>query len=248
MADFQDHFSQQSASYAEARPGYPPELFEWLAAQCHGRRLAWDAGCGNGQASLALAEVFDAVHATDPSAAQIANASAHARVHYAVEAAEHCSLADASANLVTVAQAYHWFEHARFCAQARRVLQPGGVLAVWSYAESRVSEAVDQVFDDLHHVRLAQDWPAGREHVLNRYRELPFPFERIVTPAFEMRCQWTLAQYLAYLGSWSASQRYRQRTGRDPIEEISTAMRTAWGDPEAVRAVQWPLLVLAGRR
>jgi len=244
---FSDHFSGHAAAYADARPAYPPALFAWLSAQCRGHARAWDAGCGNGQASVALAAHFDEVFASDPSAAQIASAAAHPRVRYAVEAAEQCRLGDASADLVTVAQAYHWFEHARFCAEARRVLVAGGVIALWSYAESRVDAGVDAVFDELHHQRLAADWPAGREHVLNRYRDLPFPFAPLAAPAFEMRCQWNLLQYLAYLRSWSASQRHRERTGRDAVAEIAQAMAAAWGDPQAARPVHWPLVVLVGR-
>ena len=244
---FKDHFSSHAAGYADARPGYPAELFDWLSAQCAGRTLAWDAGCGNGQASVALAEHFDAVFASDPSAAQLASAMAHARVRYAAEAAEQCSLATGSADLVTVAQAYHWFDHSLFCAQARRVLAPGGVIALWTYAESRVDAAVDAVFDHLHGELLQHDWPSGREHVLNRYRDLPFPFARLQVPAFEMSRRWTLAQYLAYLRSWSASERYRLRTGTDPVAAITAQMETAWGNPQAVRVVSWPLFVLAGR-
>lgn len=246
---FSDHFSGHASAYADARPGYPAELFAWLAAQCPSHNLAWDAGCGNGQASRALAEHFSSVFATDPSAAQIASAApAHPLVRYAVEPAEHCSLATGSVDLVTVAQAYHWFDHARFCTEAMRVLVSAGVIAIWSYAESRVSPAVDAIFDDLHNERLNEDWPAGREHVINRYRDLPFPFAHVSAPPFEMRCDWNLAQYLAYLRSWSASQRYLERTGRDPVSDIAPAMAAAWGDPQAARIVQWPLTLLVGRR
>lgn len=244
---FQDHFSGHAAAYADARPGYPQDLFAWLAAQSHGHQLAWDAGCGNGQASVALAEYFDGVYASDPSEAQVASALANARVRYFVGAAEESGLPSSCADLVTVAQAYHWFDPHRFCAEARRVLKPSGLIAVWSYAESEVSSDVDRVFDELHNVRLGADWPAGRDHVVNRYRDLPFEFDPVPVPAFEMRSDWNLHQYLAYLRSWSASQRYLARTGRDAVQEISDDMRTAWGDPEAVRTVRWPLLVLAGR-
>lgn len=245
---FKDHFSGHASSYADARPGYPPALFHWLAAQCRGHALAWDAGCGNGQASVALADHFDRVFASDPSAAQIGNALAHPRITYAVEPAERCRLADGSADLVTVAQAYHWFDHARFCAEARRVLAPGGVVAVWTYAESRVDRAVDEVFSRLHDRLLVEDWPAGREHVISGYRDLPFPLQRIEVPTFCMSRRWDLPQYLAYLRSWSASERHLRRTGVDPVGLVAADMEAAWGDAQAVRDISWPLVVLAGRQ
>ena len=245
-AGFSDHFSGHAGGYAEARPGYPDALFDWLAAQCGSRGLAWDAGCGNGQASVALGDRFDAVFATDPSAPQVASATAHPRVRYAVEPAEHCSLPDASVDLVTVAQAYHWFAHDAFCAEARRVLKPGGAVALWTYAESTVSPEVDAVFAYLNDTLVISDWPAEREHVVSRYRDLPFPFAGMDAPAFAMRCDWTLAQYLAYLRSWSASQRYLKRSGRDPVAEIAPAMARAWGNAAQSRAVRWPLSLLAG--
>ena len=219
---FKDHFSGHAADYARARPHYPDALFDWLAAQCERRALAWDAGCGNGQAAIALAERFDAVFASDPSAEQIAAATAHAKVRYAVEPAEHCALADGSVDLVTVAQAMHWFDVAAFQAEARRVLVPDGLFAAWGYAQSRVSPAVDAVFDRLHDGLLAEYWPAGREHVIDGYRALPFAFARLHgVPVFQMRCDWTLPKYLAYLRSWSASQRYSKATGGDAVDEIA---------------------------
>ena len=245
---FRDHFSGHAAAYASARPGYPQALVDWLAAQSPARTLAWDAGCGNGQASVALAAHFDAVFATDPSAAQVASATPHPRVRYAVEPAEQCSLAEASADLVTVAQAYHWFRHAAFCQEARRVLRPGGLIALWSYARSTVTPGVDALFDALHDDILAQDWPAGREHVLDRYRQLPFPFARVDAPDFEMVERWTLPQYLAYLRSWSASQRQWRRTGIDPVAAVENEMRRAWGEYGTRREVEWPLHLLVGRR
>src|SRR5687768_5001801 len=110
---FKDHFSGHAAAYAQARPTYPPALFDWLAAACPRRDLAWDAGGGNGQASLALADRFAHVHASDPSTTQIDAAPTHPRIAWRVEPAEACSLGDGTADLVTVAQAYHWFDHAR---------------------------------------------------------------------------------------------------------------------------------------
>jgi len=245
---FKDHFSGHARQYAQARPTYPPALFDWLAAQCARRGAVWDAGCGNGQASVALAEHFDHVHASDPSATQIGAAPPHPRIDWRVEPAEQCSLGEAAVDLVTVAQAYHWFDHARFVAEARRVLRPGGAVALWTYGATSVDAAIDAVFARLYDDTLGPYWPAERRHVENGYRDLPFPFAEEPVPAFAMQLDWTLAQYLAYLASWSASERHRAATGRDAVAEATPAFTAAWGDPDTARPVRWPLAIRFGRR
>jgi ubiquinone/menaquinone biosynthesis C-methylase UbiE len=244
---FKDHFSGHAAAYATARPRYPAALFEWIAAQCPQRELVWDVGCGNGQASVALADHFEHVFASDPSATQIAAATAHPKVRYAVEPAEQCSLPDGCADLVTVAQALHWFDHARFYPEARRVLKPGGLFAAWTYERSSVSPDVDAVFAQLYLGELGAYWPPERRHIEAGYATLPFPFTERPAPVFELRCDWTLAQYLAYLSSWSAAQRFLKATGRDAVAEFAPALARAWGDPETVRAVRWPMTLRLGQ-
>ena len=247
LVNFKDHFSGHANLYAQARPTYPPALFDWLASICPQRGLVWDAGCGNGQASLALAEHFDQVFATDPSDTQIAAATPRDNIRYAVEPAEQCSLPDASVDLVTVAQAMHWFDCDRFFAEAKRVMKPDGRIAVWTYERSSVNPQVDEVFYRLYRGELDPYWAPERRHVESGYATLPFPFERIDAPPFELRCDWTLAQYLAYLRSWSASQKLAKQTGRDIVGEFADDMQAAWGDPDTVRAVIWPMTVKAGR-
>src|SRR5262245_53056061 len=109
-----DHFTAVAAQYAQSRPTYPDELFAWLAGRCAARQLAWDVGAGNGQASVALAQHFDKVLATDLSEAQVRQAAAHPRIEYRVAPAEQSGLPDASADLVTIAQALHWFDFEPF--------------------------------------------------------------------------------------------------------------------------------------
>ena len=247
-SSFRDHFSAHAADYASSRPHYPAVLFDWLAQQCATRSLVWDAGCGNGQAAHALAAYFEQVYASDPSAEQIAAAERVANIRYVVEPAERCSLEDACADLVTVAQAMHWFDVPRFQAEARRVLKPGGVFAAWTYAQSRVTPTVDVAFDRLHNELLEAWWPDGRQHVIASYRTLPFAFERYAdVPAFAMRCDWTLPRYLAYLRSWSACQRCLRATGIDAVALILAELSAAWGDPQTLRAVTWPLTLHVGR-
>jgi SAM-dependent methyltransferase len=244
---FRDHFSGHAAGYAQGRPTYPPALFEWLAAQCPRRALAWDAGCGNGQAAHALARHFERVIATDPSAEQVAQGTPAPNLEYRVEPAESPSLAPHSADLATVAQAFHWFDLPRYFDALRRTLTPDGIVAVWTYGLSNVDAGVDRVFRRLYDDVLGPYWPAERRHVENGYAELPFPFEPIAAPAFAMQCEWTLPQYLAYLRTWSAAQRYLRATGTDPVTLIEPDLAATWGDPAQRRVVQWPLGLRVGR-
>jgi SAM-dependent methyltransferase len=242
---FKDHFSGHAGAYREARPTYPGALFDWLAAEAQDRRLAWDVGCGNGQASRALAGRFEHVVATDPSATQVANAEAHPRIDYRVEPAERSSLADASACLVTVAQALHWFDQDRFHAEVRRVLKPDGVFAAWAYSDCRVAPDIDALKDRVYVDLTGPYWPPERVHVDAGYRDLPFPYEEIAVPAFAMTVRWGIDRYLAYLRSWSASQRYLQANGTDPVAIVDAELRAAWGDGE--REARWDFHVRAGR-
>ncbi|MEY2114011.1 class I SAM-dependent methyltransferase [Rhodanobacter sp. FW106-PBR-R2A-1-13] len=245
--DFKDHFSGHAALYRDARPLPPADWFDWLAAQAPDLALAWDAGCGNGQASLGLAAYFERVVATDPSATQIAQVAPHPRIDYRVEPAERSSLAVGSASLVSVSQALHWFDLAAFHAEVRRVAKPGALLAISAYGNCSVSRAVDAVERRLYADTLGPDWPPERALVDAGYRDLPFPFAPVEAPSFMLRADWNLAQFLAYLRSWSAAQRYARRTGRDAVVDAAPGLAAAWGDPDQKRAVRWPFFVRVGR-
>lgn len=249
MTGFKDHFSGHAQRYASARPGYPRALFEWIAALPDQRGLAWDAGCGNGQAALALAQDFDAVFASDPSAEQLAQAPRHPRIDFRVEAAEDCSLPASSVDAACVAQALHWFDLPRFFATLQRVLKPGGVLVAWTYERCRVDPAVDAVFDRLYLDRLGRWWPPERRLVERGYRDIVLPLQPVASvPDLSIELDWTLGQYLDYLRSWSASARCLRDTGQDAVAEFATAFAQAWGAPEQTRRVGWPLAIRAGRR
>ncbi|MGN2245209.1 class I SAM-dependent methyltransferase [Frateuria sp. GZRR35] len=247
MPTFKDHFSGHATLYRDARPLPPADWFDWLAGQAPDHALAWDAGCGNGQASLGLAAHFERVVATDPSATQIAQASAHPAIDYRVEPAEHSSLAAGSVSLVSVSQALHWFDLDAFHAEVRRVARPGALLAVSGYGNCSVDRAVDAIEWKLYSDTLGGDWPPERALVDEGYRGLPFPFEPVATPSFAMQARWNLAKFLAYLRSWSATQRYLERTGVDPVEAAAPALAEAWGQPDRVRTVRWPFFTRVSR-
>jgi SAM-dependent methyltransferase len=245
--NFKDHFSGHAAVYRHARPDYPPALYDFLLAQVPASTCAWDAGCGNGQASIALADRFDQVIASDPSAEQIANAERRPNIDYRVEPAEHSTLAPASVDLVTVAQALHWFDLGSFHKEVRRVLKPGGVVAFWSYADCRVDTQVDAQKDRLYLDLTGPYWPPERALVESGYASLPFPFERIATPSIELCMHWDVEHFLAYLRSWSATQRYVRALEHDPVALVEPALREAWGDPASPRPVRWDFHLHCGR-
>jgi len=159
---FKDHFSGHAAAYATCRPGYPRDLVAAVARLHREHRLALDTGTGNGQAAVGLAEHFDRVVATDPSAQQLAHATPHPRVEYRIAPSEASGLPDGSVDLVTAAQAFHWFDFDRFFAEVKRILAPGGAVAIWTYNLPRVDPAVDRQIDRLAHDVTGPYWPPER--------------------------------------------------------------------------------------
>lgn len=246
-AVFADHFSAVAADYANARPEYPHALFDWIASVAPACRQAWEAGCGSGQASRGLATRFDRVFATDPAAAQIAEASAPANVTFAVEPGEYCSLASGSVEAVCVAQALHWFDRDVFFAECDRVLVDRGVLVAWGYQDIDVPPAVQDANAALQ-ADIAPYWPAQRALIDDAYADFDWPFHAVATPGFALEAQWTLSRLLGYFASYSASQRHRAATGRDPVATHAAAFTAAWGDPRIARSVRWPMFMHARRK
>lgn len=245
--DFKDHFSAVAGHYALARPEYPDALFAWIAAVAPSRALAWEAGCGSGQASRGLARHFTAVHATDPSARQVAQAQGPSNIGFHVEAGERCSLADASAAAACVAQALHWFDRDAYFAEVARVLQPGGVLVAWGYQDIVVPPALhDAVAAFAADIRPC--WPAERALVDAAYADFEWPFAALDAPRFVLEADWPLPRLLAYFSSYSATQRCRESTGTDPLARHADAIAAAWGDPGTPRRLHWPMFVHARRK
>jgi SAM-dependent methyltransferase len=234
-------FSQASHQYAASRPQYPPDLFDYLSALCARRDIAWDCATGNGQAAVSLANHFTQVEATDISAEQLKYGIPHPKIHYLISPAEHTPFADASFDLITVAQAAHWFDQEQFHREAERVLRPSGVLAIWAYGHFAVEP---EIYDILNH-RLFEPidpyWARGNRIVMNGYRELSLPYKEIKTPDFVIQAEWTLAQLLAYLQTWSAVKRFLADVGHDPTAGLESTLKPLWGGPETTRTVTMPL-------
>ena len=244
---FKDHFSAQAPDYARYRPNYPGELFAWLAGIAPEHSTAWDCGTGSGQAAVGLAAHFDHVIATDPSADQLANAQPHPKVSFRRTAAESSGIDTASIDLLTVAQAIHWFDLERFYAEAKRVLKPGGVIAVWTYTLLDVEAGVDELITDFYRNVVGPFWPPERKMVDDRYRSLPFPFEPIAAPGFSITTEWSRDDLLGYLGTWSATRAYLNDKGVDPLPALELRLAPLWPDRNMRKMLRWPLHMRVGR-
>jgi ubiquinone/menaquinone biosynthesis C-methylase UbiE len=243
---FSDHFSRQAHDYQRYRPRYPAELAAHLAAIAPRRELALDLATGNGQAAVDLAVHFERVLASDASASQLAHATPHPRVTYLRHRAEQLPVRGGVADLVAVAQAAHWFEFDTFYAEARRVLRPGGVVALWTYGSFRIDDEVDRRVHAFYEGVVGCYWPPERRYVEAGYRTLPFPLAELPAPPIALAADWTLLQVMSYVGTWSAVDRYRVANGADPLPRLAAELAPLWPDA-GTRRVEWPIHLRLGR-
>ncbi|MDE2291101.1 MAG: class I SAM-dependent methyltransferase [Elusimicrobia bacterium] len=210
--------------------------------------MCWDVGCGSGQASVDLAEVFERVHATDLAAGQVAEAKPHPRVTYQARPAHDSGLPDGSADAVCAAQAVHWFDVPEFHAEARRVAAPGAVAVFWSYAFHRSGDAaVDAVMRRFGREVLGPYWRPELRTVWDRYASLKFPFRKeLETPRLHHDLDWSLPELVGYWSSWSAWKAYEKERGASPLAEVAGELRAAWGAPGTKRTLRAELGLRAG--
>ncbi|MEA4908725.1 MAG: class I SAM-dependent methyltransferase [Anaerolineaceae bacterium] len=240
-------FSKQAEKYARYRPLYPPELYAALAGVAPGRELAVDCATGNGQAALGLAQHFRRVAASDANLRQLGLAMPGDGVSYCAAQVEQLPLAGHSADLVSAAMAFHWFEFEPFFAEARRVLRPGGVLAVWGYDRAEVEPGIEAVLDHYEYVVTEPYRPKRVKLLADGYRSAPFPLQEIPLPQFYMQADWRMDELIGYLESWSMTQLLIDEQGPAPLHTLRRELARAWGDPNLPRRIRWPLGLRAGR-
>jgi ubiquinone/menaquinone biosynthesis C-methylase UbiE len=241
--DFKDYFSEASDRYEQYRPTYPQALFDYLFTLTQNNDRAWDCATGNGQSALSLSEHYTEVLATDASRSQIDSAIKKTNIKYFVESAEKTLIDSNSIDLVTVAQALHWFDHEKFSSEVMRVLKTQGVLAVWTYGLLKINPALDSMINQLCNDILALYWPPERKMVDNAYRDIHFPLKQNSPHLIQMSTHWTLGQLVGYLHTWSAVKRYYKETGAHPVDALVDDLSTLWGDPDKTLLIQWPLTV-----
>lgn len=227
-----DNFSEQADKYAKFRPTYPDALYDYLMSIVTGRENAWDCGTGNGQVAHKLAAFFDKVFATDISRQQIENAIAHGKIEYSVQPAESTSFPDNTFELVTVAQAIHWFDFDAFYKEVNRTIRNRGVLAVIGYGGIQLSPSVDNVIAGFYRNIVGPYWDKERKYIDDNYRTIPFPYKEIKAPVFENVFDWSFEHLVGYLETWSAVKHYEKENALNPVSLIYDDLRKSWGDDE----------------
>ncbi len=225
-------------------------MYDYLLTQVTGTASAWDCATGNGQVATVLARYFDQVHATDASAAQLAKAdrsvnAASQPINYFVCTAEKTPFPNHSFDLITVAQALHWFNFEAFYREVRRVSKPGGLLATWGYGLMKTSNArINVLIQEFYTTTIGPYWDLERKHIDASYQSIPFPFQEIPPPTFAMEVTWDIADCLGYLNTWSSVQKFIQMQGYNPVEMFGQALQPLWEEQEQV---VFPIFMKVGK-
>jgi SAM-dependent methyltransferase len=216
-----DNFSHDSQNYAQFRPSYPDEVFAFLKGILNGKERAWDCATGNGQVAEKLVNLFDEIEATDLSENQLKNAVFHPKITYSQQVAEETNFPDQYFDCITVGQAIHWFDFEKFYSEAKRVLKPTGLLAVLGYGNIKVeNNEIQSVISKLYSEILVESWDSERHFIDENYQTIPFPFEEINHPEFQIQDTWDREQLLGYLNTWSAVKHYKDKHLINPIDLI----------------------------
>ncbi len=242
-----DNFSKQADLYAKFRPGYPPELFDFLLSLVTEKKTAWDCGTGNGQVAFQLSEYFDDVYATDISADQIANATSKDNIHYSKVAAEETLFTKNMFDLVTVGQAIHWFNFEKFYKEVNRALKAGGYIAVFGYKLMKIDKETDLIITDFYKNITGPYWDAERKYIDENYETIPFPFEEIKAPVLWSKYNWELEAVAGFLNTWSAVQHYIKQNNENPVNGVVDKLSRVWAN-NVKKEVSFQIFMRIGKK
>lgn len=242
-----DLFSEQADTYARYRPSYPPALIEYILHFVENKITAWDCATGNGQAALLLAAHFSKVIASDISSKQLELAKQLDNIEYVTCSAEQTPFADKIFDLITIAQAYHWFNFAAFQKEARRVGKPGAVVAAWGYNLITVNDAnIDAIIKKFYTEIAGPYWDAERKFVEENYQTVSFNFVPLPAKNFFIHGRWRLDDLVGYINSWSSVRHFINEKNYDPVSLIVEDLSAYWGIDE-IKQVIFPLFLRIGR-
>ncbi|KAK2651345.1 hypothetical protein Ddye_011201 [Dipteronia dyeriana] len=255
-------YIKQAKQYADGRPSYPPQLFQFIASKTPLHDLVWDVGTGSGQAAQSLAGIYKNVIATDTSPKQLEFVTKLPNIKYQLtppimtpSELEQTVAAEASVDLVTIASAMHWFDLPKFYKDVKWVLKkPHGVIAAWCYSMPQVNSSVDSVFVPYDRINTEPYWEPQRKLVDDKYTTIDFPFEPVDgmdnTGPFEFVIEklMVLDSYFNFLRSWSAYQTAKDKGVELLTEDVIDNFKRAWNeDGQGQKVVRYPVYLRIGR-
>lgn len=240
-----DNFSTKSLDYARFRPTYPAALFDFLKNLTGTAMTAWDCGTGNGQVACELARFIERVEGTDISSEQMKNACTAPNIYYSQQPAEKTNFQGSYFDLITVAQAIHWFQFEEFYKEVNRTLKPAGIIAVIGYSLFKSNKETDELIKHFYEDLIGPHWDPERKYLDDDYKTIPFPFEEIAVPQFKMTATWSYGHLLGYLKTWSAVKHFQKKNDFNPVDKISDELQKAFGD---AGEIHFPLLLRVGRK
>lgn len=247
MKKVKDKFSDRSEFYKKFRPTYPQNLYDEILKVTSGRIACWDCGTGNGQVAVQLSNYFKTVYATDISENQISRAEKRNNIVYKIERSEKTSFRESHFDLITVAQAIHWFDLNAFYKEAKRVIINGGIICIWGYGLPRVDKTINELLDHFYWDVIGSYWNSERKHVDNEYKSIRFDFDEInIKKQFEIITKWTITEFEGYLNSWSSVHNYMFKNNINPVNLIMDKVLHKW-DKDSKKEFRFPIFLKLGK-
>jgi hypothetical protein len=241
-----DNFSRQAKLYAKYRPSYPDELYDFILGHLQHQQTAWDCGTGSGQVASQLADHFEHVFASDISEGQLRHAPQKPNIEYLKVPAEDSGLPENSCDLITVAQAIHWFDFDGFYAEVKRTAKKDALLAVIGYGIVQTNEQLNPLIDKFYNYAFGCYFNDNRRYVDEHYQKIPFPFEEIDTPEFSISYKWSRDELEGYFNSWSTVQKFKENDGFNPVDNFMDELNPFWKKDER-KKVTFPVFLRLGR-
>lgn len=241
-----DYFSDNSKGYSQFRPSYPDEMIRLIISHSKNNENALDVATGNGQVAVKLADYFKKVYATDISENQLKQAPQVSTIEYRKMSAEHTDFANRKFDLITVAQAIHWFDFDVFYKEIYRILKPDGLFAVLGYGFFSSNSDSDKILAHLYEGIVGPYWYPERRYLKEGYQTIPFPLEEIENKKFIQSYTWTFEQLIGYLETWSATANYKKANNNEnPIALVYEELKMSW--EKGNKKVAFPMFLRIGK-
>lgn len=241
------NYESVAQAYKIFRPKYPRGLFEEVICHVKNRNLAWDCGTGNGQVAFSLAKHFTKVIGTEKCDEQLKNVYQATNIEYFNGLAEYSNLCENSVDLITCAQAVHWFDLDSFYAEVLRVGNDNAIIAIWGYDRFYINNQIDSVLNEFFNQFLApfrDDIP--RRYLRSHYSTLPFEFEEIECSNFSINLFWELSDLIGYLSTMSSLREFILMNQHNPISNLVEKLANYWPKDRLLQTV-FPIFIRIGR-